>query len=144
MRHRHEKCCRVVICQRPDRCCATRTGVCSHWFLLCIGQILRSRPALGLCMTCLSNTFSDRRLSLSRTIVLAVFALVLALRLHTDLLWHKIAVSVLSSSRDLEDFLSHLYPARDPCVFTDEARLDSPILHPHRIHMMSSITVSDD
>ena len=37
--------------------------------------------------------------------VLAVFALALALRLHTDLHWHKIAVSVLLCSRGLEDFL---------------------------------------
>ena len=38
----------------------------------------------------------------------AVFTLAFALRLHTDLRWHRIAVSVLLCSRDLEDFLSHL------------------------------------
>ena len=54
MWHCHEKRCHEVICQRRNSCCATRTGVCSHWFPLCIGQVFQSRPALGLCMTCLS------------------------------------------------------------------------------------------
>ena len=40
----------IVICQRR---------------ILCIGQVLQSRPALGLCMTCLSAVVT--RLSLSQT-----------------------------------------------------------------------------
>ena len=72
-----------------------------------------------------SNTFSDSRLSLSRTIRSLRPC---RLRLHTDLL--KITVSVLLCSRDLEDFLSHLYPAHNPYAFPDETSLDSPVLHP--------------
>ena len=61
---------------------------------------------------------------------LAVFALVFALRTRTDLHWHRLTVSVLLCSRDLEDFLSHLCPARDPYAVPDEVRFDPHVLHP--------------
>ena len=63
--------------------------------------------------------------------VLAMLAFALALRLHTDLHWHKIAVNVLLCSRDLEDFLSHLYTARDSCAFPDETSFNSPVPSAH-------------
>ena len=95
------------------------------------------------------NTFSDRPLSFSWTThsafrVLAVFALALALRMRTDLQWHRIAVSVLLCSRDLEDVLSRLCPARDPRAVLDEVRFD-PSSIPSTVTpvLVSSVTVSD-
>ena len=55
---------------------------------------------------CNSNIFSDLRpfTFSDDPCVFAMFAFVHALRLHTDLYWHKIAVNVLLCYRDLEDF----------------------------------------
>ena len=66
-----KKHCHVVICQRRIRCFATWSGVCSHWF----STLHRPNPSVSSCSgtlydqpLCSSNTFSDRRLALSRTI----------------------------------------------------------------------------
>ena len=64
-----------------------------------------------------------------------MLAVALALRLHTDPHWHKIAVNVLLCSRDLEVLLSHLYTARDSSAFPDETSFDSPNLHSQHIHI---------
>ena len=89
-----KKHCHVVICERRIRCFATWSELCSHWFPPCIGETF-TLVLLSLCdlPLCNNNTFSDRRLSLSRTIrsLPSLFILTLALRLHTDLRWHKIA-----------------------------------------------------
>ena len=114
-------------------------------FPLCIGQVLRSRPALGLCMTCLPAVATLSPVIIFHFLrqfvpcVLAMLALVHALRLHTDLHWHKIAVNVLLCSRDLEDFLSHLYTARDSCAFPDETSFNSPIFHPQHTHICHDV-----
>ena len=82
MWHCHEKHHHVVICQWRIRCC---------WFPLCMGQVLQSRPALGLCMTCLSAIETLSLIVVFHFLrrfvpcVLAMLALVHALRLHTDL-----------------------------------------------------------
>ena len=93
---------------------------------------------------CSGNTLSDRRLSLSQTIFFlaslpCLLALALALRLHTDLHWHIIAVDVLLCSRDLEVLLSHLYTARDSCAFLDETSFDSLVLHSQHIHIRHDV-----
>ena len=67
---------------------------------------------------------------------LAVLALAFAPQTHTG---HKLAVIVLLCSRDLEDFLSHLCPARDPCAVLDEVRFDPHVLHPQ--HCRTSLGV---
>ena len=117
-------------------------GVCSHWFPLCISQILQPRPGPGLCTACLPAMItlsSDRRLSLTQTFFflasLPRLLLPFALRLHTDLHWHKIAVNALLCSRDLEVLLSHLYTARDSCAFPDGTSFDSLVLHSQHIHI---------
>ena len=97
-------------------------------------KVLQSRPAPGLCTTCLPAmvTFSPivvfHFLRRFLPCILAMLALVHALRLHTDLHWHKIAINVLLCSRELEVLLSHLYTARDSCAFPDETSFDSLVL----------------
>ena len=120
------------------RCCAARSGICSHWFPLCIGQVFQSRPAPGLCMTCLPAV-AIHYLRRFLPCILAMLAFALALRLHTDLHWHKIAVSALLCSRDLEVLLSYLYTARDSCAFTDETSFDSLVLHSQHIHIRHDV-----
>ena len=118
---------------RRDRLPAARPLLCYSVGSLqsLISPLHRPGPSVSSCSWTLHDLFFH---FLGRCVlcVLPVFAR--PLRLHTDLHWHKIAVSVLLYSRDLEDFLSHLYPARDSCAFPEEARHDSPVLHPQHIH----------
>ena len=100
---------------------------------------LQSRPALGLCVTCLSAvatlspiivfSFTDDSLLAS----LPSLPCLCSSAAHRSAF--KIAFSALLCSRDLGDFLSRLHPARDPCTFPDETSLDSPVLHPQHIHI---------
>ena len=119
---------------------------------LCIGQILQSRPAPGLRMTCLSAVVTLSLIVVFHFLrrfvpcVLVMFALVRVLRLHTNLHTHKnmsmyccvlvisrfsfricmqLAILVLSQMRQAS--------TRPFSIFSTFASV-----------MMSSITVSDD
>ena len=144
MWHCHEKRCRVVICQRRDRCRATRTRVCSHWFPLCIGQVLQSRPALRLCMTCLPAAATLSLIVVFHFLLRSVPCVFCPCPCSSAAHRSALAQDCYQRTvclRDLEDFLSHVYPARDPCAFPDEARFDSPVLHPQHIDICQDVVV---
>ena len=130
---------------RATRIRSHRMRVYSHWFPFCtVSFCIETSRDLS---SDRSNTFSDRSLvlcilALAFALVLAFFALALALRMRTDLHWHKPSVSVLLCSRDLEGFLSHLYPVCDPCAVPDEVRFDPHVLHPQHRHTGLDVVVS--
>ena len=78
----------------------------------------------GLSVSFCIETLRDLFPALAFASALAVFALAFPLRMYTDLYWQ-----VHLCSRDLDDFLSHLCPARDPCAVPDEVRFDPHVLH---------------
>ena len=80
-------------------------------------------------------------LPLAFALVSSVLALAFARRMGTDLHWHRIAVSAQLCSRDLEDVLSRLCPARDPHAVLDEVRFDSHVLHPQHCHTSLGVVV---
>ena len=127
--------------------CRSDGSLPSLVFPLCIGKVFQSRFTSRLHVGCLLTEATPSQIVrfhfLGRLVlrilafasafrVLAVFALALALRMRTDLHWHRIAVSVLF--HDLEDVLSRLCPARDPRAVPDEVRFDPHVLHPQHCH----------
>ena len=119
-----------------------------------VSTLDRPGPSISSCSgtlhdlpLCSSDTVSDHHF-LRRFVpcVLAEFNLAFAVRLHTDLHWHKIAVSALFCSRDLEDFLSHCVQLAIPVLsqMRQASTRPSSILNTITSALMLSITVSDD
>ena len=112
-----------------------------------VSTLHRPGPSVSSCSgtlhdlpLCSSNTFSGHLFFhfLRRFLpcILAMLAFALALRLHTDLHWHKIIVNALLCSRDLKLAIPMLFQLKQASTRS------SSILSTFTSVMMSSITVS--
>ena len=133
-----------------------------HRFPLCIGKVCQLLSALGLHVACLlvveafsvivALCFLGRFILCIVGLVLALdvhafacvfalFALAFALRVRSELPWHRLTVGVLLCSRDIENLLSHLIPACDSDAVQDEMLFNSHVLHSQHRHSYLDVVV---